>query len=807
MSKLMFAMLATGLLAYQQASAQVHDTAGARRQVQLVDQYCADCHNTTDRVGGLALDEVDLLDPAAHARRMEMMVKKLRAGMMPPVGEARPSADQYEALSAWLETSLDSAAADQIDPGRPALYRLNRVEYANAIRDLLALDIDVEAILPPDNSSHGFDNIADVLNVSPALLEGYLAAADRVSAFAIGDPDIAREEAVYQSGGMRRSQDEAVEGLPLGTRGGLRIEHTFPLDGVYEFDTHFLGNTVDALRGLQHEHDFEITVDGQRVKLVTIGGMADFANMMLSWKENRDAVEQRARLRLPVTAGPHVITASFVMKTDALENDQLMPFEMAYYDPVFAGGVPGVDSVIIRGPFNGKAPAASTPSRDVIFSCQPDAMSEEACAGQIIGRLARRAFRRPVDDADVGSLMTFYHAGRERKGTFDGGIQFALRRILASPEFLFRIERDPEDIAPGQPFALTDIELASRLSFFLWSTIPDDALLTVAEREQLREPHELHAQVSRMLADPRSSALVENFAAQWLHLRKLESVAPDLVAFPNFDENLRDAFRRETTLFVDSIFRENRSVLELLTGDYTFLNERLARHYGVDGVYGSDFRRVAVHQQARRGLLGHGSILTVTSYPHRTSPVVRGKWVLENLLSAPVPTPPDNVPALDENAEDSIDRQTLRERLMRHRDDPACAGCHNVMDPIGLALETFDGIGAWREKDDAGNPIDASGQLASGAPVNGPIQLREALLSHPETFVGSFTEKLLTYAIGRGVEYYDMPTVRHIVNAARADDYRFATLVLEIVSSPAFQMKRADQRSPVRAVSLAPVND
>jgi hypothetical protein len=779
--------------------------ADAQEPLRLIDQYCTACHNTSDRKGGLAFEEFDVTDADANAPRLELIVRKLRAGAMPPVGEPRPSTAEYDDLASWLEGSLDAAAADHPDPGRPALYRLNRVEYANAVRDLLALDIDVEALLPPDDSSHGFDNIADVLGVSATLLEGYLAAADRVSAIAVGDPDISAEEARYDAGGMRTSQDEHMEGLPLGTRGGLRIEHTFPLDGVYEIDTSFLGNTVDALRGLQHEHDFEIAVDGERVKLVTIGGLADYTNMMLSWEESRIEIEERARLSLRLDAGPHVVTAAFVMKTDALEVSQLQPYEISHYDPVFAGGVPMVEAVSIRGPYRGRVPAGATPSRDVIFSCRPVEQTEEAaCAEAILGRLARRAYRRPVGAADLAALMAFFEAGRADKGTFEGGVQIALRRMLASPEFMFRIERDPEGAAPGEAFALSDVELASRLSFFLWSSIPDEELLGVAERGRLRDPEALHAQVTRMLADPRAHALVENFAGQWLQLRNLERVEPDLVAFPDFDESLRDGFRRETELFVASIFREDRSVLELLTADYTFLNERLARHYGAPGVYGSDFRRVAVAQDARRGLLGHGSILTVTSYPHRTSPVVRGKWVLENLLAAPVPAPPDVVPALDENAEDAIDLETLRDRLARHRDDPACAVCHDLMDPIGLALEPFDGIGAWRDKDETGAPIDASGRLASGEPVNGPVALREALTRRPEQFVSAFTEKLLTYAIGRGVEHYDMPSIRRIVSDAGAEDHSFSSIVFGIVSSQPFQMKRAGERPSPQEASRAP---
>lgn len=757
----------------------------------MIDGYCLECHNLDDFEGGFAFDLMNLQDIGVDAEFWEKVVKKIRGSYMPPVGQPRPDSNAYIGFVEWLEDGLDREALAGVNPGRPGLYRLNRTEYATVIRDMLGMDIDIEAILPPDNSSYGFDNIASILGVSTTLLEGYLAAADRVSAIAVGDPEFAAEEAHYPVSN-NLSQDEYIEGLPLGTRGGVLIEHNFPLDAIYEINTRFVGNSVDAIRGLQFPHQFEIAIDGKRVRLVTIGGSMDYNMMMENSASSKTAIEKRTSLRLPVKAGKHIVTVAFIEKTGALELFQLQPLERLNFDPVNTAGIPSVSHVTIRGPFNGQTPSGETASRRAIFSCSPGQVSEElSCAREILSKVSRSAYRRPITGEDLDVLVDFYQIGRETKGNFEGGIQMALRRILMSPDFLFRIERDPADVAPGETFAISDLELASRLSFFLWSSVPDDELINLASASRLRDPEILEQQVNRMLADERSQALVDNFAGQWLQLRNLASVEPDLLAFPNFDENLRRAFYQETSLFFESIMREDRNVTELMTADYTFLNERLARHYDIPNVYGDDFRRVQLTNEARRGLLGQGSILTVTSYAHRTSPVIRGKWILETIIGIPPAPPPDDVPALTENAVDSIDILSMRERLAEHRENPACAGCHNMMDPIGLAMERFDGIGRWRDVDEGGLPIDSSGQLANGTDIDGPIELRQAIMARPELFVESFIDKMLTYAIGRGLEYYDMPTIRGIADRAGESDYRFSVIVQEIVKSPQFQMKRA----------------
>ena len=776
-----------------------HDAEGYR---SLVNRYCLDCHNSAEATAGLQLQTRDMGNLGAEAELWETVIMKLRGSMMPPVGEPRPDDETYTEFREWLEDELDAAAASNPNPGRPGLYRLNRTEYATAIRNLLDLEIDVEALLAPDDSVYGFDNIADVLGVSPTLLEGYLAAADRISAMAVGDPEFPPEEQRYQVS-QRYSQDEHIEGLPWGTRGGIRIEHNFPLDGVYDIDTEFLTNSVLGIRGLQFPHQYEIAVDGQRVKLVTIGGHADYMEMMENTEASQRTLAARTQLRLRLTAGIHTITATFIEKTGAIDVSQLQPFEMDTFDPVYLGGIPALASLTIRGPFNGSAPAGETPSRKAIFTCQPQSTDDEVfCAERILSRIAQRAFRRPISETDVDELLQFFELGREQKGTFDGGIQTGLRRILASPEFTFRFELDPEGAEEGDIFEVSDLELASRLSFFLWSTIPDAELVELAAAGRLSDPDVLEQQVRRMLADPKSRAMVDNFAGQWLQLRNLASVEPDLLAFPDFDDNLREGFREETSLFFESIMREDRSVVDLLTANYSYLNERLARHYGIGGVHGSDFRRVELDNEVRHGLLGQGSILTVTSFSHRTSPVVRGAWVLENLLGTPTPDPPDDVPALEETDPESLDAQPLRVRLQRHRDNPSCAGCHNIMDPIGFAMEQFDAIGRFRARDARGNPIDASGQLANGRPIDGIAGLREALVDQPESFVHTFAEKMLTYAIGRGLEYYDMPTVRAIVDNAADEDYRFSAIVLEIVNSAPFRMKVAEGSSEVTAARL-----
>ncbi len=773
----------------------------------LVDKYCVDCHDPIENRGGLSLDDVDFTKIAQHARVLERVVTKVRGASMPPVGKPRPDAQTYQGFAAWLETELDKNALANPNPGRPAPYRLNRTEYRNAVRDLLNLDVDVKALMAPDNSSYGFDNIADVLGLSPDLLEGYLSAADRISAIAVGDPALPKEDAFYRVS-QRFSQNEHIEGLPLGTRGGLLIDHYFPLDGVYEINTRFLENTVKAIRGLQFPHQFEISVDGKQLRLVTMGGSSEYVLSMEDPEIVRVSIEDKARVRIPLAAGTHRIVVTFLRKSTAMEVDQLLPFQNINFDPVYLGGIPSVESVLIRGPFDAKAPAGDTPSRKAIFTCRPASSREEArCADQILSRIARAAYRRPVTDANMQVIREFYQRGRQSRGTFEGGIQMGLRRILSSPDFIFRLERDPEGIAPGTAYKLTDLELASRLSFFLWSSLPDAELIDLAAKGRLHNEKVLEQQVMRMLADPRSTALAGNFASQWLHLRNLEAAQPDSFMFPDFDEGLREAFTRETLMFFESIMRDDRNVVDLLTANYTFMNERLARHYGVPGVYGSDFRRVNLTDETRRGLLGQGSILTVTSMSHRTSPVKRGAWVLETLLANPPPSPPDNVPALSENAADSLDRQSLRVRLERHRADPGCASCHAVMDPIGFSMEVFDGIGTKRARDESGDAINASGNLASGKAINGVEELRAAISADPGHFVGAFTEKLLTYALGRGLEFYDMPTVRSIVRNTEKRDYRFSAVVLEIVKSQPFQMKlsavKGEQPAPTQAALKA----
>ena len=668
------------------------------------------------------------------------------------------------------------------------MHRLNRAEYANAIRDLLALDVDVAALLPPDDESSGFDNIADVLTVSPSLMERYLSASWNISRMAVGNLNIAPATSVYR---LRPdlSQDQHIDGLPPGTRGGILAKHNFPLDGEYNIKVRLWRNTFDLMRGMEDPHDIEVAMDGVRLKLVTAGGREDFLKMAENPGTFGTDLDQRLTIRIPVKAGTHTIWATTVLRSHAARDDMIKPFIRTTIDGLDIMGDPSIDRVTIEGPFAATG-SGDTPSRQKIFVCRPAAPADEsACAGKILSTLGRLAYRRPVDKATLDTLMEFYARGRAGKGSFDSGIESALQFLLASPEFLIRFEADPSNLAPNAVYRLDDIALASRLSFFLWSSIPDDQLLTLAAQGKLKDPAVLEQQVRRMLADGRSRSLIANFAEQWLHLRNLKNSGPDLQAFPDFDDNLRQAMKEETTLFFDSIMREDRSVVDLLNADYTFVNERLARHYGIPNVYGSEFRRVKVPSEARRGLLGQGSILTVTSYPNRTSPVERGKWILTNLLGVPPQPPPPNVPPLQESSADGK-VLSLRERMEQHRANPVCAGCHRLMDPIGFALENFDGVGHWRTNED-GAKIDPSGTLFNGATLDGAAGLRQALAAQPEVFVGVMTEKMLTYAVGRGIEYYDMPAVRKVVQDARNKDFRFSSIVLGIVRSTPFQMKEA----------------
>ncbi len=754
----------------------------------VIGTYCVTCHSDKARTGGLSLQSADLEDIPKGAETWEKVIRKVRAGMMPPPGMPRPDKATLDNFSASLETSLDRAAAARPRPGRATAHRLNRTEYANAIRDLLAMDVDATALLPPDDESSGFDNIADVLNVPPSLMERYLSASWNISRSAVGNPAIAPSMATYR---VRPdlSQDQHIEGMPLGTRGGILVQHTFPLDGEYTIKVRLWRNTFDLMRGMDDPHEIEIAMDGVRLQLVRVGGKQDFATMSENPGTFGADLDRRLTVRIPVKAGAHTISAATVLRSHAVRDDLIKPFIRTTIDGLDITGDPSVDRVTIEGPF-GQVGSGDTPSRRKIFICKPPTAKEEtACATKILSSLGRLAYRKPLSDAALATLMGFYSRGRENNAGFESGIESALQFILASPEFLFRFEPDPANVAPNTPYRLSDLELASRLSFFLWSSIPDDQLLTLASEGKLKDPTVLQQQIKRMLADRRSGAMISNFAEQWLFLRNLKSSVPDLEVFPDFDDNLRRAMKEETTLFFDSIMREDRSVVDLLNADYTFVNERLARHYGIPNIYGSQFRRIKAPSEERRGLLGQASILTVTSYPNRTSPVERGKWILTNLLGVPPSPPPPNVPPLQDNSENGKPR-SLRERMEQHRKDPACAGCHKSMDPIGFALENFDAVGHWRTNDEGGK-IDPSGTLFNGAALDGAVGLRQALVNQQDIFVGVMTEKMLTYALGRGLEYYDMPAVRKIVQEARNNAFRFSSLVTGIVTSTPFQMKEA----------------
>ena len=774
-----------------------------------VRQYCGGCHNaraaSTATSGGVVLDAPDVSQAAEHPEMWEKVIRRLRTGSMPPAGMPRPDAASTAALISQLERSLDAAAAARPTPGRHALHRLNRREYANAIRDLLALEVDTATLLPPDDSADGFDNNADLLGVSPALLERYLSAAGRISELAVGSKKIVPGSETYRIRGDG-SQVEQNEALSPGTRGGLLATHTFPLDGEYVIKVRLLETNLGSIRGLEYEHQLEVTIDGARVLLAPVGGANDYVESSVNATNVVNSLDRRLQARVIVKAGQRAVGAAFLRRPPVFGGSRLQPFLRT---TLMAGdhlGLPHVESMTVTGPFNPDGNAASvteTPSRQRVFICRPARPTvpsagssssrvrspddEAACASRIVRTLARRAYRRDVTDADLAGLMRFYEEGLREAG-FERGIELALRGVLISPKFVFRTEGNPGHLATGQPYRISDPELASRLSFFLWSSIPDDELLDVAASGRLRQPAVLERQVRRMLADPKAAALVGNFAAQWLHFRNLRSATPDKNLFPDFDDNLRQGFERELELFVGSIMQEDRRILDLMTADHTFVNERLARHYGIRHVYGSRFRRVTVDQDARRGLLGKGGILLVTSHADRTSPVVRGKWILENLIGTPPPPAPAEVPAFPED--DPRAPQTVRARMERHRASPACASCHKVMDPLGLALENFDAVGKWREQE-AGVRIDASGMLSDGTQVDGVAAMRNALLARPEVLVGTITEKLLTYALGRGLEHYDQPAVRDIVRAAGRDEYRFSSLVLAIVRSVPFQMRTA----------------
>jgi hypothetical protein len=788
---------AQALGAQPPASGQTRAAASSERAV--LDKYCVTCHNQRLKTAGLMLDMLDLEQAGDHADAWEKVAQKLRTHEMPPPGAPRPDDVTYAAVAASIEAALDRAAARAPNPGRVPVHRLNRAEYANAIRDLLALEIDSRALLPADDADQqGFDNIAGVLSVSPALLERYLSAARKISRLAVGDPEILAGFETYKNPKMLTQDERMDEDLPFGSRGGMAVRHVFPVDGEYIVKVQLKRQLYGYIVGIGEPHQLEVRLDGARVQRFTTGGKATgkpapetFVGNMLGapdWEIYMQAADAGLEIRFPAKAGTHLVGVSFIDEPAEPEGVLQPPqtgFDRATNE--LYHGNPAVESIAVGGPYQASGPGDSL-TRQKVFVCRPTGAEDEAaCARTIVATLARRAYRRPVNDDDLRPLLDFYESGRS-SGGFDRGIQWALERLLTDPDFIFRIERDPAGIGPNTPYRLTDLELASRLAFFLWSSIPDDELLTLAVAGKLKDPVVLEKQVRRLLADSRSKALVSNFAGQWLGLRKLSGITPDPDRFPEFDDNLRRALVQETEMFVDSQIRADRSVAELLNADYTFVNERLARHYGIPNVYGSRFRRVTTSDE-RRGLLGQGSILALTSYPNRTSPVLRGKWVLDNILGSPPPPPPPDVPDLQDTAADGR-RASVRERMEQHRKNPVCASCHVRMDPIGFALENFDAVGKWRTASD-GEPIDSSGVFPDGTRFEGGPGLRQMVVGHRDQLVGTITKKLLAYALGRGVESHDLPAVRAIARSAAAGDDRWSALVLGVVRSTPFQMRRS----------------
>jgi hypothetical protein len=743
-----------------------------------LDKYCISCHKAPTPVAGLRLDTLDTANFESNGATWEKLARKLRNREMPPAGMPRPDAATYDTLVTYIETGRDRLAQVKPNPGRPTLHRLNRTEYGNAVHDLLALEIDVAELLPADDIGYGFDNIGDVLQVSPVLLERYLSAARKISRTAVGDPTIPASYQTYDVPHGLIQRDRASESAPVGSRGGTIVRHLFPVDGDYEISVTLQRNREYEYLGLERERKLDLRLDDQRLQLFTIA--ANSKKVVLGAGIAPDA---HLKIRVPVKAGTRELAATFLKDTVLREgiiervrdDDVTMYFE-------------GVASITVGGPFSVQGPG-DTVSRDRIFVCHPSsAVEQEACATKVLSNLAHRAYRRPVTAGDMTQLLALYRAGTQNGG-FEAGVRLALQKILVSPDFLFRAEVDPPGAARGSVYTISDIELASRLSFFLWSSIPDDQLLAVAEAGRLSDPVVLQAQVKRMLADSRSQALVKNFSGQWLFLRNVERIAPDTTTYQYFDENLRQALAKETELLIESQVREDHSVADLLSTDYTFLNQRLAEHYGIKGVYGNEFRRVKLEDPNRYGLLGQASILAVTSYPNRTAPTIRGKWVLEQLLGTPPPPPPPNVPSLKDDA--TTQKLTMRQRMEQHRANPTCAVCHRMMDPLGFALENFDGLGGWRDSVAPGSgPIDSSGALPDGTKFNGPAGLREVLMRKKDLFVDTFTERLLTYALGRGLEEYDNAALRKITRDAAADNQKWSAIILGIVKSTPFQMRR-----------------
>jgi hypothetical protein len=770
---------------------------GGAHDFSMLGKYCSKCHNTEDWAGGIAFETLSPQDIPQDGETWEKAMRKLRGGLMPPAGNPQPDRKAVENFVTWVEGTLDQAALPHVEPGRVALHRLNRKEYANAVRDLLEVDVDARDLLPRDDSHDGFDNVASALQVSPSFLEQYLSAARRVAKQALGDLH-SRPVGTTYTDTSRGNQIFHGEGLPLGTRGGIVVEHEFPADGEYVIN---IANMAAALwvYNMEFENEVIVTLDRRKIYATSIGGEADMKAIDQRQDPAVDAINKRLKnIRFTTTAGPHQLAVTFRQHSYAESESWLE-------SNVPGGGeerVLRVSSFEVRGPLSATG-VSETPSRRAIFSCYPTSAAEEpACAHEIVQHLAERAFRHPVAAEDLTELMGFYEAGN-KEGGFERGIREAITAILADPEFLYRAERAPERVAAGGIFQISDLDLASRLSFFLWSSLPDEELLRAAEQGTLHQPEVLQREVHRMLADPRSETLASNFAFQWLNMAKLAEIQPDPAIFPNLNGDIRNDFREELRLFIDSTFRDNRSVLDLLRGDYTYVNERLALHYGIRDIKGAQFRRVQLTDSSRFGLLGKGAVLMVTSYPNRTAPVLRGQFILERIMGTPPAEPPPNVGNLQENQEGKKAR-TLRELMLAHRRSPSCNGCHGLMDPLGFALENFDAVGQYRSKDRfAGEPIDASGQLPDGTALNGPIDLRNALLRRPDQFVQTLTEKLMTYALGRSLVYTDMPAVRAIVHSSAADDYRFESVVMGIVTSAAFRTERAASPAVLKQASLA----
>ena len=783
------------------------EPASPAQHTAVVNRYCVTCHNERIKTAGLVLSNVDLANPPAHAEVLEKVVQKLRGRAMPPAGAPRPDDATSDALALYLETSLDRAAAARPNPGRTAtLHRLNRAEYTNAVRDLLAVEIDAAKLLPADDASYGFDNIGDVLSVSPVLMESYMSAARKISRLAVGTAAILPVTESYDLPRYLMQYDRMSEDLPFGSRGGAAIRHYFPLDAEYDIKVRLQRNAKTDIVGLEKLRQLDVRIDGAKVHTFAIGGIkAEQASVF-----ERAAVDGSADplhdfdltldIRLAVKAGVRSVGVAFLDVTSEPERPwQPRATDYGYTQDILYGNYDieaAVRTVTIAGPYGDKA-LGHTASRQKLFVCQPSSKSDESCARTILTSLTRLAYRRPVTDRDLQPLLGIYRE-TVADGGFEEGIQAALHRILIDPQFLFRIQRDPASGAANDVYRLSDIDLASRLSFFLWSSIPDAQLLDLAERGRLKDSAVLEQQARRMLADPKSRALISNFFGQWLYLRNVHEKWPSPDFFPDFDQNLRDAFQQETELFLEAMLREDRPVPDLLDADFTFLNQRLAQHYGLRNIYGSHFRRVRVTDDNRRGLLGQGSILTLTSYANRTAPTIRGKWLLENIIGTPPPPPPPSVGSLQERRQEDGKLLTMRQQLEAHRANPACATCHRAMDPLGFALENFDATGKWRTLDQDGEtPIDASGALPDGTAFQGPAALRRLLMKRPEQLVTTVTEKLLTYALGRGVEYYDAPAIRSIIRRAAPGDYRWSSIILGIVKSAPFQMRRATETAPV----------